>query len=166
MPTVHCIKRKWLEQRKLQACLHQAERMRLKAAADKNDDKNDTDDGAVTVLTSQSAPLPIDHDPVPCHDSPDRLLSLSEADERHDAAAASVKKRRPPPQCQDTAVVTPNQINTPTEDDDDEDSVISDTPAHHSRKRKMRSCQQSSDDRLVAISNAIRDGIVPRDNDL
>jgi hypothetical protein len=139
MPKVHSINRKWLEQRKLLACLHQAERMTRdeEAVSPADDDKNN---GASRASD--------------CQQSKTDLVSLK-------SSGRPAKKRRRSAHGHDRknarVVVTPQDESTAPHNAD-EYSVISDTPAQNNRKRKMLSCD--------AISKAISIGIVPHDNDL
>ncbi len=162
MPTVHCIRRKWLEQRKFQACLHQAEKISKTTA----DPDNKSNDEKLLSLTC-AAPSLSAYNHVPGNDSPDQLM-LTETPHEHHCVAAPSKKRRLSPSHYHN-IISPQ--TTASGDYNDDESVISETPVLHSRKRKMkRSCQKqqatATDDRLLAISAAIRDNIVARDNDL
>lgn len=151
MPRVHCINRKWLEKRKLEACLHQAERMaeEVSLLPSKNS-------GAVSISGAclPSAPPTSVRDPL---DHSVELAGLAPT-RRH---RASYKKRRSARRSHDGKnVITPRgEVTAPH--DVDEDSVISDTPVRNARKRKLRSGA-----RCLAISEAISVGIVPHDNDL
>eukprot|EP00985_Skeletonema_marinoi_P008020 scaffold3578_cov79-Skeletonema_marinoi.AAC.1 len=151
MPRVHCISRKWLKQRKYQACLRQAERM-AKEVSLLSSGKNN---GAVTVSAAcppPSAPPPSSKDTAPPLDnSIDRVRS------------APSKKRRSARHSHDdgnnSSVVTPRDKSTASTNNDDPDGAISDTPVKNTRKRKLRSGAS------LAISEAISVGIVPHDND-
>jgi hypothetical protein len=158
MPTVHCIRRKWLEQRKFQACLHQAEKIRKTTA----DDNNKSNDKKLLALTCAAPSLSA----VAGNDSPDLSL-LTETPQEHHCVAAPSKKRRLSPSHYHN-IISPQ--TTASGDYNDDESVISETPLLHSRKRKMqRTCQKqqavATDDRLLEISAAIGDNIVPMTND-
>ena len=164
MPTVHCIRRKWLEQRKFQACLHQAEKIR-KTTEDSDNKSND--ENKLLSLTC-TAPSLSAYSHVDGNDSPDQLL-LTETPHEHHCVAAPSKKRRLSPSLYHSNIISPQ--TTASGDYNDDESVISETPVLHSRKRKMkRSCQKqqaaATDGRLLEISAAIRDNITPKTNDL
>jgi hypothetical protein len=145
MPKVHCINRKWLEQHKLKACLHQAERMRREVSSQAS--RVDKNNGA-----SQASDCPKSKEALPPFDYSPDLVSL-------ESTGHSAKRRRST-QSHDrknaSVIVTPQDESSAPHAN--EFSVISDTPAQSSRKRKMHSCD--------AISKAISIGIVPQDNDL
>ncbi len=153
MPRVHCINRKWLEKRKLEACLHQAERISEEVSLLPN--KNS---GAVTIggACPPSTPPPSTRGTVPPpYHSVDRV-GLAPTGRQ----CASPKRRRSARRGHDgknASVITPRgEVTAP--DNVDEDSVISDIPVQNARKRKLRSGARN-----LAISEA---RIVPHDNDL
>jgi hypothetical protein len=163
MPTVHFIRRKWLEQRKFQACLHQAEKIRKTTAVPDNKSNGKKLLSLTCAAPSLSAYNNNNHH-VPCENAPDQLL-LTETP--HERVAAPSKKRRLSPSHYHN-IISPQTIASG--DYNDDESVISETPVLHSRKRKMqRTCQKqqavATDDRLLEISAAIGDNIIPRDTD-
>eukprot|EP00984_Skeletonema_dohrnii_P000296 scaffold96_cov77-Skeletonema_dohrnii-CCMP3373.AAC.1 len=158
MPRVHCINRKWLKQRKYQACLRQAERMAKEVSL-----LSGKNNGAVTISAAcppSSAPPPSSKDAAPPLDNSIDRVRLEPSGRQH---AASSKKRRSARHSHDdgnnSSVVTPRDKSTASTNNDDQDSAISDTPVKNTRKRKLRSGAS------LAISEAISVGIVPHDND-
>eukprot|EP00984_Skeletonema_dohrnii_P013483 scaffold5587_cov74-Skeletonema_dohrnii-CCMP3373.AAC.5 len=159
MPRVHCISRKWLKQRKYQACLRQAERMAKEVSL-----LSGKNNGAVTISAAcppSSAPPPPFKETAPALDNPIDRVRLEPSGRQH---AASSKKRRSARHSHDdgnnSSVVTPRDKSMASTNNDDPDSTISDTPVKNTRKRKLRSGAS------LAISEAISVGIVPHDNDL
>eukprot|EP00984_Skeletonema_dohrnii_P013487 scaffold5588_cov78-Skeletonema_dohrnii-CCMP3373.AAC.4 len=159
MPIEHCISRKWLKQRKYQACLRQAERMAKEVSL-----LSGKNNGAVTISAacpSSSAPLPSFKGTAPPLDnSIDHRVRLESSGRQH---AASSKKRRSARHSHDdgnnSSVVTPRDKSTASTNNDDQVSAISDSTVKNTRKRKLRSGAS------LAISEAISVGIVPHDND-
>lgn len=140
--------------------MHQAEKIRKTTA----EPDNKSNDEKLLSLTS-AAPSRSAYNHVPGNDSPDQLL-LTETPHEHHSVAAPSKKRRLSP-----SHISISPQTTASGDYNDDESVISETPVLHSRKRKMkRSCQKqqatATDERLLEISAAIRDNIIPRKNDL
>ena len=152
MPKVHCISRKWLEQRKLQLCLNQAERMVNQVSLSSSSDKNRC--GARSPLAAAPSSRGTLH-PL-CHS----IVDNSVRPERSGRQRAS-KKRRSARHTKNATVITPREGETTAlPRDADDNSVISDTPVQkNNRKRKLRSGAS------LAISEATV-GIVPHDNDL
>ena len=138
--------------------MHQAEKIR-KTTADSDNKSNCEKLFAHCATPSLSA-----YNHVPCENAPDQLL-LTETP--HERVAAPSKKRRLSPSHYHN-IISPQ--TTASGDYNDDESVISETPVLHSRKRKMqRTCQKqqavATDDRLLEISAAIGDNIVPLTND-
>ncbi len=154
MPRVHFVSRKWLEKRKLEACLHQAERMAEEVSLLSNQNI-----GAV-IISGACPPPPSTRDtaPPPDHSSVDPVGLAPTG--RHRTSSKRRRSARHGHVEKNASVITPRgEVTAPH--NSDEDSDYSDTPVRKARKRKLRSKARS-----LAISEAISVGIVPHDNDL
>eukprot|EP00984_Skeletonema_dohrnii_P014908 scaffold6369_cov77-Skeletonema_dohrnii-CCMP3373.AAC.5 len=162
MPRVHCISRKWLKQRKYEACLRQAERMAKEVSL-----LSGKNNGAVTISAAcppSSAPPPPSKETAPALDNPIDRVRLESSGRQH---AASSKKRRSArhnshDDGNNSSVVTPRDKSTASTNIDDQVSAISDSTVKNTRKRKLRSGASLA----ISESEAISVGIVPHDNDL
>ena len=143
MPSVHCVSRKWLEERKLKACLQQAERMKTEVSS------------LAVAISGRPAPQSSKGSPPADH-------SIDTAPDSNKRCYASSKKRRLLRRCQDSNsnVVTPRYESTMAAD---HNGVISDTPAQSKRKRKPRSCQGISE---AEFATPKATSLTPHDNDL